>query len=172
MRFSGRSDWPCLLSRAGYLPETAIADHRYGAVWNRSGLGRGRKTGAWAIMLLTLAMCYEVFARYLLQSPTEWAFDMSYILYGVAVSCWLGPMPCRATGMFVVTSCSCLASSLAGRPRPGAVFPVFFPGILRALLCRLWLRGIFLDDRRAFLELAERTAALSLQKPCSLLSGG
>ena len=41
------------------------------------------KTGAWAIVLLTLAMCYEVFARYLLQSPTEWAFDMSYILYGV-----------------------------------------------------------------------------------------
>lgn len=40
------------------------------------------KAGAWAIVLLTLAMCYEVFARYLLQAPTEWAFDMSYILYG------------------------------------------------------------------------------------------
>lgn len=41
------------------------------------------KTGSWAIVLLTFAMCYEVFARYLLQAPTEWAFDMSYILYGV-----------------------------------------------------------------------------------------
>jgi TRAP-type mannitol/chloroaromatic compound transport system permease small subunit len=41
------------------------------------------KTGAWAIVILTFAMCYEVFSRYLLQAPTEWAFDMSYILYGV-----------------------------------------------------------------------------------------
>ncbi|MCU0819057.1 MAG: TRAP transporter small permease subunit [Beijerinckiaceae bacterium] len=41
------------------------------------------KAGAWSIMILTLAMCYEVFSRYLLQAPTEWAFDMSYILYGV-----------------------------------------------------------------------------------------
>ncbi|MGL4729250.1 MAG: TRAP transporter small permease subunit [Bosea sp. (in: a-proteobacteria)] len=41
------------------------------------------KTGAWAILALTLAMSYEVFARYLLQAPTEWAFDVSYILYGV-----------------------------------------------------------------------------------------
>jgi TRAP-type mannitol/chloroaromatic compound transport system permease small subunit len=38
--------------------------------------------GSWAILVLTLAMCYEVFSRYLLQAPTEWAFDISYILYG------------------------------------------------------------------------------------------
>jgi TRAP-type mannitol/chloroaromatic compound transport system permease small subunit len=41
------------------------------------------KVGAWAIVFLTFSMCYEVFARYLLQAPTEWAFDMSYIFYGV-----------------------------------------------------------------------------------------
>jgi TRAP-type mannitol/chloroaromatic compound transport system permease small subunit len=41
------------------------------------------KIGAWSILILTLAMCYEVFSRYFLQAPTEWAFDMSYILYGV-----------------------------------------------------------------------------------------
>lgn len=40
------------------------------------------KTGAWAILILTLAMCYEVFSRYMLQAPTEWAFDASYIFYG------------------------------------------------------------------------------------------
>ena len=40
------------------------------------------KTGAWAIVLLTFAMTYEVLSRYLLQAPTEWAFDVSYILYG------------------------------------------------------------------------------------------
>lgn len=41
------------------------------------------KIGSWAIVLLTFAMCYEVFSRYLLQAPTEWAFDVSYILYGI-----------------------------------------------------------------------------------------
>ena len=37
---------------------------------------------AWAIVLLTLAVSYEVFSRYLLGKPTTWAFDTSYILYG------------------------------------------------------------------------------------------
>lgn len=41
------------------------------------------KAGAWAIVVLTLAICYEVFARYVLQAPTMWAFDASYMLYGV-----------------------------------------------------------------------------------------
>lgn len=40
------------------------------------------KVGAWAILVLTFAMGYEVFARYLMRAPTEWAFDASYILYG------------------------------------------------------------------------------------------
>jgi len=37
---------------------------------------------AWSIVLLTFAISYEVFARYVLRSPTSWAFDASYILYG------------------------------------------------------------------------------------------
>jgi TRAP-type mannitol/chloroaromatic compound transport system permease small subunit len=41
------------------------------------------KMAAWSILILTFAMCYEVFSRYLLESPTEWAFDVSYMLYGV-----------------------------------------------------------------------------------------
>lgn len=41
------------------------------------------KAGGWAILLLTLAISYEVFARYFLRRPTEWAFDLSYILFGV-----------------------------------------------------------------------------------------
>ncbi len=40
------------------------------------------KTAGWAIVALTFAMCYEVFARYFLRAPTEWAFDVSYMLYG------------------------------------------------------------------------------------------
>lgn len=33
-------------------------------------------------MLLTLGVSYEVFSRYILGHPTDWAFDASYILYG------------------------------------------------------------------------------------------
>jgi TRAP-type mannitol/chloroaromatic compound transport system permease small subunit len=37
---------------------------------------------AWCIVILALGTCYEVFMRYLLNAPTSWAFDMSYLLYG------------------------------------------------------------------------------------------
>lgn len=37
---------------------------------------------SWSILLLTLAVSYEVFSRYALGAPTDWAFDASYILYG------------------------------------------------------------------------------------------
>jgi TRAP-type mannitol/chloroaromatic compound transport system permease small subunit len=40
------------------------------------------KLFAWCIVLLTFAICYEVFSRYVLGHPTSWAFDASYILYG------------------------------------------------------------------------------------------
>jgi TRAP-type mannitol/chloroaromatic compound transport system permease small subunit len=33
-------------------------------------------------LILTFGTCYEVFMRYVLNDPTSWAFDMSYILYG------------------------------------------------------------------------------------------
>jgi len=40
------------------------------------------KAFGWCIVVLTLATCYEVFVRYLLNSPTTWAFDMSVQMYG------------------------------------------------------------------------------------------
>jgi TRAP-type mannitol/chloroaromatic compound transport system permease small subunit len=40
------------------------------------------KAAGWLILVLTLAISYEVFSRYALRAPTEWAFDVSYILYG------------------------------------------------------------------------------------------
>ena len=39
------------------------------------------KAFGWCIIVLTLAVCYEVFVRYVLRAPTSWAYDMSYILY-------------------------------------------------------------------------------------------
>lgn len=40
------------------------------------------KAFAWCIVVLTFATCYEVFVRYVLNSPTVWAFDMSVQMYG------------------------------------------------------------------------------------------
>ncbi len=40
------------------------------------------KSFAWCILILTGATTYEVFVRYVLRSPTAWAFDVSYIMYG------------------------------------------------------------------------------------------
>ena len=37
---------------------------------------------AWCILILTFGTSYEVFVRYVLNDPTSWAFDMSYLMYG------------------------------------------------------------------------------------------
>jgi len=40
------------------------------------------KLFAWCVVLLTGVVCYEVFMRYVMRSPTGWAYDAGYILYG------------------------------------------------------------------------------------------
>ncbi len=40
------------------------------------------KVFAWCVMGMTLGVGYEVFVRYLLNAPTPWAFDLSYMMYG------------------------------------------------------------------------------------------
>jgi TRAP-type mannitol/chloroaromatic compound transport system permease small subunit len=37
---------------------------------------------SWCVMILILGISYEVFVRYALRAPTDWAFDISYIMYG------------------------------------------------------------------------------------------
>ena len=37
---------------------------------------------SWCVLILTASTCFEVFMRYVLNSPTVWAFDMSYMMYG------------------------------------------------------------------------------------------
>ncbi|WP_297856945.1 TRAP transporter small permease subunit [Elioraea sp.] len=41
------------------------------------------KIAGWSIVALTGVICYEVFARYLFRAPTSWAYDTSYMLYGL-----------------------------------------------------------------------------------------
>jgi TRAP-type mannitol/chloroaromatic compound transport system permease small subunit len=38
--------------------------------------------GSWAILLLTAAIVYDVTARRFFRAPTDWAYDVSYMLYG------------------------------------------------------------------------------------------
>jgi TRAP-type mannitol/chloroaromatic compound transport system permease small subunit len=40
------------------------------------------KIFAWTIVLLTIAVCYEVVSRYAFGAPTWWAFDAAWMLYG------------------------------------------------------------------------------------------
>jgi TRAP-type mannitol/chloroaromatic compound transport system permease small subunit len=40
------------------------------------------KAFAWLIILMTFGTAYEVFVRYVLGSPTPWALDVSFIMYG------------------------------------------------------------------------------------------
>jgi len=38
--------------------------------------------GGWLIVPMTLAVAYEVAARYVFNAPTVWAYDVTYMLYG------------------------------------------------------------------------------------------
>ena len=49
----------------------------------------GRAFG-WCILVLTFSVSYEVFVRYVLNSPTVWAFDMMIQMYG-AIFLMAGP---------------------------------------------------------------------------------
>ncbi|MEM1130910.1 MAG: TRAP transporter small permease subunit [Pseudomonadota bacterium] len=40
------------------------------------------KAFAWLIVMMAVGTGYEVFVRYILNSPTAWALDVSFILYG------------------------------------------------------------------------------------------
>jgi TRAP-type mannitol/chloroaromatic compound transport system permease small subunit len=37
---------------------------------------------AWLILPMVAGLVYEVVARYMFSAPTEWAYDMTYMLYG------------------------------------------------------------------------------------------
>ncbi|MBX9810750.1 MAG: TRAP transporter small permease subunit [Burkholderiales bacterium] len=44
-------------------------------------IGSG-KLVAWLIIPMVLGLVYEVVARYAFNAPTEWAYDMTFMLYG------------------------------------------------------------------------------------------
>ncbi|EKE43366.1 hypothetical protein OCGS_2558 [Oceaniovalibus guishaninsula JLT2003] len=40
------------------------------------------KVFGWLVILMTFGVSYEVFVRYVLNSPTPWSLDVSFIMYG------------------------------------------------------------------------------------------
>ena len=40
------------------------------------------KTFGWLVLMMTIGVSYEVFVRYVLNSPTPWSLDVSFIMYG------------------------------------------------------------------------------------------
>jgi TRAP-type mannitol/chloroaromatic compound transport system permease small subunit len=82
---------------------------------------------AWSALILMAGTVYEVFTRYVLNDPTSWAFDFSYICYGALfymagayalsrgahVRCD-STASCRCAGRRRSTSCcTCFSSSRA-----------------------------------------------------------
>lgn len=48
---------------------------------DRLSAGVGKAFG-WCIVVMMLGTCYDVFMRYVFRAPTDWAFDISYFMYG------------------------------------------------------------------------------------------
>jgi TRAP-type mannitol/chloroaromatic compound transport system permease small subunit len=89
---------------------------------------------AWCIVILTLGTCYEVFMRYLLNDPTSWAFDFSYLMYGAVF---------YMAGAYTLSRGGHVRADMfyrKWRPRTQAVVELtlylvfFFPGILALVI--------------------------------------
>ena len=96
---------------------------------------------AWCIIILTFGTCYEVFVRYVLDDPTSWAFDMSYLMYGALF---------YMAGAYTLSRGGHVRADMfyrLWRPRVQATVELvlyvtfFFPGIL-ALVHSGWIYGV------------------------------
>jgi TRAP-type mannitol/chloroaromatic compound transport system permease small subunit len=110
---------------------------------------------AWCIVILTLGTCYEVFVRYLLNAPTSWAFDFSYLMYGAVF---------YMAGAYTLSRGGHVRADMfyrLWRPRTQAVVELvlyiifFFPGIF-ALVYSGWLYGY---DSARILEVSVNSPA-------------
>jgi len=102
---------------------------------------------AWCIIILTFGTCYEVFVRYVLNEPTSWAFDFSYLMYGAMF---------YMAGAYTLSRGGHVRADMfyrLWRPRTQATVELvlyvlfFFPGVL-ALVIAGWAYGY--DSMRIF----------------------
>jgi len=102
---------------------------------------------AWCLVILTLGTTYEVFMRYVLNEPTSWAFDFSYLMYGAMF---------YMAGAYTLSRGGHVRADMfyrLWRPRTQATVELvlyvlfFFPGVL-ALVIAGWAYGY--DSMRIF----------------------
>ena len=102
---------------------------------------------AWCLMILVFGTSYEVFVRYLLNAPTSWAFDFSYLMYGAMF---------YMAGAYTLSRGGHVRADMfyrLWRPRTQAAVELFlyivffFPGVL-ALVISGWHYGY--DSMRIF----------------------
>jgi TRAP-type mannitol/chloroaromatic compound transport system permease small subunit len=95
---------------------------------------------AWCIAILMFGTCFEVLVRYVLNDPTSWAFDMSYLMYAAVF--YMG-------GAYTLSRAAHVRADMfyrLWRPRAQAAVELvlylafFFPGIL-ALVIAGWGYG-------------------------------
>lgn len=95
---------------------------------------------AWCVMILIAGTCYEVFMRYVLNNPTSWAFDFSYICYGALF--YMGGAYTLSRGGHV--RCDIFYRLLPVRRQAGIDLTLyiffFFPGVI-ALVTSGWADG-------------------------------
>jgi TRAP-type mannitol/chloroaromatic compound transport system permease small subunit len=91
------------------------------------------KTFSWCVVILTFVTVYDVTARYVFNSPTGWAYDTEYILYGTLF---------MMSGAYAVSQNAHVRGDFVSRRLPVKVqagielalyFLFFFPGILALL---------------------------------------
>jgi TRAP-type mannitol/chloroaromatic compound transport system permease small subunit len=96
---------------------------------------------AWCMMILTFGTSYEVFVRYVLNEPTSWAFDFSYLMYGAMF---------YMAGAYTLSRGGHVRADMfyrLWRPRTQAIVELvlyvifFFPGVL-ALVISGWNYGV------------------------------
>jgi TRAP-type mannitol/chloroaromatic compound transport system permease small subunit len=110
---------------------------------------------AWCIVILTLGTTYEVIVRYVFNSPTSWAFDFSYLMYGAVF---------YMAGAYTLSRGGHVRADMfyrLWRPRTQAAVELvlyvifFFPGII-ALMYSGWLYGY---DSARILEVSVNSPA-------------
>lgn len=96
---------------------------------------------AWCLVILTIGTTYEVFVRYVLNEPTSWAFDFSYLMYGAMF---------YMAGAYTLSRGGHVRADMfyrLWRPRTQAMVELvlyvifFFPGVL-ALVLSGWDYGV------------------------------
>jgi len=91
------------------------------------------KTFSWCVLILTFVTVYDVTARYVFNSPTGWAYDTEYILYGTLF---------MMAGAYAVSQNAHVRGDFVSRMLPVRVqagielvlyFLFFFPGVTALL---------------------------------------